>query len=112
MDRRVRAILLDLLECTNRPGANMTSEPTYKTRVHYDKCAWWSLISFEILTKEDLIDAVENYQAEDGLCMSEATEQQILAVIDECEIPEGICACYCDKGFISVSDMSGGGTHD
>ena len=78
---------------------------TYKTKIHCGNTSWWSTISSEILTKEELKQALTDYKAGQGSSMVDMEVQGTLAVIEQCKIPQTIGTERCDVGFIVITDI-------
>ena len=76
---------------------------TYKIKTHYGSGYWWSIITTEIPTKEDLKEELIEYYR--GSNMYREDVEDILAVIEQCKIPQTFGIEHCDAGFIVVTNM-------
>ncbi len=77
----------------------------YKTKVHYGNDYWWSIISFEVPTKDELIEVLVDYKTRQGSGMADEEFESARTVINTCPIPQGVGTEYCDTGFIKITDI-------
>ena len=80
---------------------------TYKTKIHYGNSHWWRIFTFKIPTKEYLKETLFEYKAGQGSSMPDTEVKEVLAVIEQCKIPQTIdpkCGGteYCNVGFIKI----------
>ena len=76
---------------------------TYKIKTHFGYQGWWSIITTEISTKEDLKEELMEYYSRTD--MDSGDVKEALAVIEQCKIPQTFGTEHCDAGFIVVTNM-------